>query len=90
MDMMPSENESDAEPMSTDMLEDISEVSQSHPIINRREARYKVRDCIEKIQAKCKGALLSMRNMGKRLHKVFRAIINDMSQALTILGEPRS
>ena len=41
---MSSVNESDAEPMSTDMLEDIFDGSQSYPIINSREARYKIRD----------------------------------------------
>ena len=44
--MMSSGDESDAEPMSTDMLEDISDVSQSHMRINRREACYKICDCI--------------------------------------------
>ena len=36
---------SDAEPMSMDMLEYIRGRNQSHKIINRREARYKIRDC---------------------------------------------
>ena len=36
MDVMSSVNESDAEPMSTDMLEDIRDGSQSHPSLNRR------------------------------------------------------
>ena len=39
MDAMSSSDESDAEPMSTDMLEDIRDVSQSRAIINRRESR---------------------------------------------------
>ena len=38
MDTMSSGNESDAETMSMDMLEDISEVSQYNPRIYRREA----------------------------------------------------
>ena len=41
-------NESDVESMSTDMLEDIRDGSQSHPIINRREAHYKIHNCIKK------------------------------------------
>ena len=36
MDVMSSGNEYDAEPMSTDMFEDIIDGSQSHPRINRR------------------------------------------------------
>ena len=39
MDSMSSGNEPDAEPMSTDMLEDIRNSSQYHPSIKRRETR---------------------------------------------------
>ena len=39
MDAMDFGDESDDNPMSTDMLEDISDVSQSHPNLNRRESR---------------------------------------------------
>ena len=64
------------EPMPTDMLEDISYGSQSHPSINRREARYKIRVCLKKRQEEFKGALLSTQNMGKGLHKLFKAVVN--------------
>ena len=47
MDEISSGDESDAETMSTDMLEDICDGSQYHPSINRREARYKIHDCIK-------------------------------------------
>ena len=43
-------NESDDEAMYTDMLEDICDGSQSHPKVNRREARYKIRDSIKQRQ----------------------------------------
>ena len=43
---MSSVDESDAEIMSTDMLGDIRDNNHSHPIINRREARYKICDRI--------------------------------------------
>ena len=43
--MMSSGNEYDAEHMYIDILEDICDGSQSHPIINRREARHKICDC---------------------------------------------
>ena len=43
-DAMSSGDESDAEPMSMDMLEDIRDGIQSHPIVNRREKRYRIRD----------------------------------------------
>ena len=44
---MDSGDESDDEPMSTDMLYDIHDGSQSHPNVHRREARYKIRDRIK-------------------------------------------
>ena len=47
MDAMSSGNESDAEHMSMDMSEDIRDGSQYHPNINRREARYNIRDHIK-------------------------------------------
>ena len=58
MDVMSSGDESDIEPMYTDMLEDICDRSQYHPIINRREARYKIRDGFKQRQVGWKGALL--------------------------------
>ena len=50
MDAMSSGNESDDEPMSTDMLEDIRDCSQYHPSINRRRERYKILNCIKQGQ----------------------------------------
>ena len=47
MDAMDSGDESDDEPMSTDMLEYMHDGSQSHLIINRIEAQYMIRDCIK-------------------------------------------
>ena len=79
MDEMPSGDEFYAELMSTNILEDIDDISQSHLIINRREARYKIRDCIKQRRAEWKGALLSTQNMGKVLHKVFKAVFNELS-----------
>ena len=39
-------DESDYYPMSTDVLEDISNRNQSHPNVNRRDTHYKIRDQI--------------------------------------------
>ena len=39
-------DESDHDLISTKMLEDICDGSQTHPNVNRREARYKIRDHI--------------------------------------------
>ena len=55
--------------MSTDMLEDIRDGSQSCPIINRIEARYKIRDSFKQRQLEWKGESLSTQNMGKFLRK---------------------
>ena len=44
MDVMNSGNDYDDERMSTEMLEEMCYVSQSHLSISRREARYKIRD----------------------------------------------
>ena len=41
-------NEPDHDRISTEILEDIRDGSQTHPNINRREARYKIRECIKK------------------------------------------
>ena len=46
MDAMDSGDKSDRDLISTEMLENIFDVSQSHPIVNQREYRYKIRDCI--------------------------------------------
>ena len=47
MNEMNSGDESDDDPMSTEILEGILDRSQSHPNINRREACYKIRDSID-------------------------------------------
>ena len=57
MDAMDSGDESDHDFISTDMLEDIHEGSQSHPNVNQREARYKIRDRIRQRQSELKGEL---------------------------------
>ena len=65
--MMDSGYESDDEPISTDMLEDIYEGSKSHMSVNRREARYIVHVIIKRRQMEWKGVLLPMKNIGKGL-----------------------
>ena len=87
MDAISSGDESDSEAMSTDILEDICDGSQSHPSINGREAHYNTSDHFKQRQVEYKGTLLSTQTMGKGLHKVFKAVVNELSQALPILGE---
>ena len=68
---MDSGDDSDDEPISMEMLEDISDGGLYHPSVNRREACYKICDHIKEIQSEWKGALKATRKMGKGLHKVF-------------------
>ena len=51
MEDINSGDESDHDLISTDMLEDICDRSQTHQNVNRREARYKIRDCIRQRQS---------------------------------------
>ena len=76
--------------MSSQMLEDISDGSQTHPNVNRREVHYKIRDRIGQRQSEWKGALKYMRSMGKGLHKLFSTVVKDISQELTPLVESGS
>ena len=55
MDAMDFFNESDHDLISTDMLEEICDRSQSHPNVNQREAHYKIRDRIRQRQLEWKG-----------------------------------
>ena len=48
-------DESDAEPMSTEMLENIRDSSKSHLRLNRKEVCYEISDCIKRGQAEWKG-----------------------------------
>ena len=86
MDAMNSGDESDHDIISMEMLEDICYRSQTHPNVNRRETRYKIRDSIRQTQPEWKGALKSTRSMGKGLHKVFSTVAKEISQELTFLG----
>ena len=87
---MDSGNESDDELMSTQMLEYICDGSKSLPRVNSIEARYKICDCIKQGKMEWKGALSSTQNMGKGIHKVFIAVVNEILQVLPILGESGS
>ena len=72
---MDSGYESNHDLISTEMLKDISDGSQSHPNINRREARYKICDFIRQIQSEWKVALKATRNMCRVLHTVFKTVV---------------
>ena len=56
-------DESDDKLMSTDILEDIIDGSQSHPGVNSIDAGYKICNRIKQIQSECKRALKAAQNM---------------------------
>ena len=90
IDAMDSGDESDHDLISTDMLEDIRDGSQSHPNLNQRESRYKIRDRIRQRQSEWTGALKATQSMGKGLHKEFSTVVKEISQELTPLGKSGS
>ena len=90
MDAINSGDESDHDLISTDILEDILDGSQTHTNVNRREAGYKIRDCIRQRQSEWKVALKATQSMGKSLHKVFSTVVKEISQELTPLVESGS
>ena len=51
IDAMNTGDESDHDLISTEILEYICDGSQTHPNVNRIEARYKICDCIRQRQA---------------------------------------
>ena len=81
---------SDHDLISTEMLEDIRDGSQTHPDVNKREARYKIHDRVRQKESQRKGALKATRNMGKGLHKASSTIENEIYQELATLGESGS
>ena len=85
MENFDSSDESDHDLISTKMLEDIRDGSQTHPNVNKRKARYKIRDRISQGQSEWKGALKDTRTMVKILHKVFSTVVKEISQELTAL-----
>ena len=85
MENLDSNDESDYDLISTEMLEDIRDRSQTHPNINKREACYKIFDRVRQRQLEWKGTLKATRSMGKGLHKVFSTFVKEISQELTAL-----
>ena len=78
MDDINSGDELDHDLISTEMLEDIRDGSKTHPNVNRREARYKIRDHIRQRQLERKGTFKATQIMGKGLHKVFSKVVKDI------------
>ena len=75
MDAMDSGDETDHDLISTEILEDIHDGSQSHLNVNQREDRYKILDHIRQRKLEWKGALKATQSMGKASHKVFKTVV---------------
>ena len=73
--------------ISTETLHDICDGNQTHPNIDKRKARLKIRDRINKKKSEWKGALKATHKMGKGLHRVFSTVIKEISQELTNFDE---
>ena len=63
MDNIDSSDESDHDLISTEMLDDICDGSQTHPNVNKRETRYKICDRVRQRQSERKGELRSMQSI---------------------------
>ena len=72
--------------ISTEMLEDIRDGSQTHPNVNKSEARYKIRDHVRQRQSERKRALKATRSMGKGLHKVFSTVVKEIFARIDPFG----
>ena len=82
--------EFDEDLISTETLHDIRDGNQTHPKINKREARMAIRDSIQQKKSQRKGALRATHKMGKGLHRVFSTIVSEILQELTNFGETGS
>ena len=86
MENLDSSDELDHDLISTEMLHDIFDGSQTHPNVNKREARYKIRDRIKKRQPEWKGALKATQSMGKGLHMVFSTVVKYFFAGIDTFG----
>ena len=75
MENLNSSDESDNDLSSMEMLQDIRDGSQTHPNVNKRKARYKIRDRIRQRHSEWKGALNATRSMGKYLLQVLSTVV---------------
>ena len=90
IDELSTYNDSDRVSISTNTLKDIQNVSQILPEINTRGSRSKICYPIEQTQNECKGKEILEKRRIKVLHKVFKAIVNELNNKLTYLGKSGS
>ena len=62
--------------ISTEALHDIRDGNETHPSIDKREARLAISDRIKQKKLQWKGALRATHKMGKGLHRVFSTIVS--------------
>ena len=72
--------------ISTETLHDIRDGNQTHPNIDKREARLKIHYRIKQKKLGCTVALRATHNMAKGLYKVFSTIIKEITQEFTNFG----
>ena len=75
-------DESDAEPMNMDIIEDISEGIQSNPSINRIESRYKIHDRIKKGDWNIKESYYQHKTRAKFYTNYFRPLLTNIQNNL--------
>ena len=86
MENLDSNENSDHDLISTEMLEDIRDGSQTHPKVNKREACYKICDRVSQKESQWKGALKAKPSMGKGLHKVFSTVVKEIFARIDTFG----
>ena len=57
-----------------------------HLNINARDARLRTYDQISKVKCDWKREELSMKSMGKFLHKIFKIVVKKLNNSLPSLG----
>ena len=85
-----SNEKSDHDLISTDMLEYICDGIQTNPSVTKRETRYEIRDIVRRTESQWKGALKYTRNTETGLHKIFCTIVKEISQEMTNFRESGS
>ena len=86
IDGLSTDNESYDGSISIQYLEDIRDRSQIYPDIKGKYSGLKICDRIRQTQHEWKGAELSAKIIGKGLHKVFKAVVNEINDECTNLG----
>ena len=76
--------------ISTKTLHSIRDGNQTHPNIDKREARLKIHDRNKQKKSQRKLALRATHKMGNGLHRVFSTIVLEISQELTNFEESGS